>query len=45
MPFKVFKAIKAAKELESLTGTVTKTGRVIKLLGSAFGIAKKPLLD
>lgn len=44
MPFKVFKAIKAAKELESLTGTVTKTGRVIKLLGSAFGIAKKAFI-
>ena len=44
MPFKVFKAIKAAKELESLTGTVTKAGRVIKLLGSAFGIAKKAFI-
>ena len=44
MPFKVFKAIKAAKELETLTGTVTKTGRVMKWLGSAFGVAKKAFI-
>lgn len=44
MPFKIFKAIKAAKELETLTGTVTKTGRVLKLLGSAFGVAKKAFI-
>ena len=44
MPFKVFKAIKAAKELETLTGTITKTGRVMKWLGSAFGVAKKAFI-
>ena len=44
MPFKLFKAIKAAKELEALTGTVTKTGRVMKWLGSAFGVAKKAFI-
>lgn len=44
MPFKVFKAIKAAKELETLTGTVTKTGRVMKWLGSAFGVVKKAFI-
>ncbi|VTX82041.1 phage tail tape measure protein [Haemophilus parainfluenzae] len=44
MPFKVFKAIKAAKELETLTDTVTKTGRVMKWLGSAFGVVKKAFI-
>ncbi|BFU65389.1 phage tail tape measure protein [Rodentibacter abscessus] len=44
MPIRLFRAIKAAKELEALTGTVSKTGRVMKWLGSAFGIAQKAFI-
>lgn len=44
MPIRLFRAIKAAKELEALTGTVSKTGRAVKWLGATFGVLKKSFI-
>lgn len=44
MPIRLFRAIKAAKELDALTGTMSKTGRAMKWLGTAFGVLKKSFI-